>query len=224
MRAILLDIEGTTTPIRFVHEVLFQYVRQHLTEFFDTHRNSPELQSDVEMLRRENPGEMPGLDPVAYCLWLMDQDRKSTGLKSIQGKMWLSAYQTGELTGEVFADVPSALKHWKEKGVEVAIFSSGSILAQKLLFSNSTAGNLNIYISKYFDTTSGSKASPQSYERIASQMGHKSSDMLFVSDAVSELDAAKAAGMECRLSVRPGNDPPPPNGYQVIMSFSEIQC
>jgi enolase-phosphatase E1 len=225
MRAILLDIEGTTTPIRFIYEELFPYVRRHLHEYFDEHRDSSDLQSDVEMLRRESAGELPGAwDPIAYCLWLMDHDRKSTGLKSIQGKIWASGYQKGELKGEVFEDVPLALKLWSGKGVDVAIFSSGSVLAQKLLFTNSTAGNMSVYISRYFDTNTGSKTSPHSYERIASQMSRMPSDMLFVSDIASELDAAKTAGMECLLSVRPGNSPQPVSGYKVITSFSEIQC
>ena len=147
VRAILLDIEGTTTPITFVYQTLFPYARQKLKTYLEAHGRLPEYQTFVD---------------------LMDQDSKSTALKDVQGQIWEEGYATGELVGEVFEDVAPALSRWRARGLDVGIFSSGSVLAQKLLFRHSSAGDLTPLLRWHFDTTVGPKTDPESYRRIAS--------------------------------------------------------
>ena len=239
MRGILLDIEGTTTPIEFVYQALFPYVRLHLEQYLKRNLDSKELARDVLELREEYvkdlaaelappewlvaPPEAQTESVVRYVFWLMDRDRKSTGLKSLQGKIWQEGYLKGELKSQVFPDVPPALKDWKEKNLDVRIFSSGSVLAQKLLFANTQAGDLSGFLNGYFDTEIGPKTSAESYCRIAAEFHLAASEVLFVSDVIQELDAANNSGMKTLLSVRPGN-PPQPKGHAqgIISSFSEI--
>jgi enolase-phosphatase E1 len=213
--AILLDIEGTTTPVDFVYQILFPFVRAHVEAFL---RNHPEEASpDVALLRAEHEQDQGGTtvppswedasdvsSAVSYVNWLMERDRKSTALKSLQGKLWEEGYRTGALRGQVYHDVPRALSGWKRQGKTIGIYSSGSVLAQKLLFSHSTVGDLTPFIDHYFDTTTGPKKEPESYRRIADALALQPSAILFASDAVAELDAARAAGMKTALSVREG--------------------
>ena len=159
---------------------------------------------------------------VAYVHWLMDRDRKSTGLKSLQGKIWEEGYRSGELKSEVYPDVPPAFEHWRRQEVELAIFSSGSVQAQRALFAHTAAGNLTRFIQAYFDTTTGPKTSPQSYERIAATLGRIPSEVLFVSDVSAELDAALAAGMRTALCVRTPGILPSTDVHRVIHSFDEL--
>lgn len=222
MPGILLDIEGTTTPITFVYDVLFPFVRRHLDTWLpraDVSSLQSEYQEDVR--QGQNPPSW-SVPPKAYVEWLMDQDRKSTALKKLQGEIWLEGYQTGELHGEVFPDVPPALEHWKREGADVRIFSSGSILAQRLLFSSTRAGDLTRYLNGYFDTTTGPKNEPGSYVAIARAFGLAPSEVLFISDVTRELDAARVAGMRTMLCIRPGNHPQPANDHGVIESFQGI--
>jgi enolase-phosphatase E1 len=223
MAGILLDIEGTTTPITFVYDVLFPFVRRRLDAWLpqaDVSGLQSEYQEDVR--RGLNPPAW-SVPPKAYVEWLMDQDRKSTALKKLQGEIWLEGYQKGELHGEVFPDVTPALERWRREGVDVRIFSSGSILAQRLLFSSTQAGDLTQYLNGYFDTTTGPKNEPGSYVAIARAFGVPSSEIQFISDVTRELDAARAAGMKTLLCVRPGNHSQPENDHEVIGSFEQIQ-
>ena len=159
---------------------------------------------------------------IAYLLWLMDRDRKSTALKSLQGRIWKSGYEAGELVGTVFPDVAEAFERWS-KTAKVAIYSSGSVEAQKLIFRYSSAGDLTPFISAYFDTRTGAKTSPASYRAIAEQVQAAPKSILFISDLVRELDPAREAGCMTRLSVREGNQPvPDENGHTQIQSFAEI--
>jgi enolase-phosphatase E1 len=239
IRAILLDIEGTTTPIAFVHEVLFAYARSQVRKFLLEHSSSAEVVADLALLREEHAIDVKqNLQPpvlvdgsrdadidsiVAYVNWLIDRDRKSTGLKSLQGKIWKQGYLEGTLKAQVFADVPPALERWRRAGLKISIFSSGSALAQKLLFAHTEAGDLTGFIGNYFDTTIGPKTDVQSYRRIAAALDVVASEVLFISDVVAELDAASGAGMQTLLCVRPGNQPPEsPVHYQIIQSFDEI--
>src|SRR5262245_22139420 len=232
VRSILLDIEGTTTPVDFVYKILFPYARMRVEDF--VRRNWKALSSDVARLAEEHSADLRrNTNPPAwredrkadsvvdYIHWLMDQDRKSTGLKSIQGKIWLAGYETGELRGEVFPDVTPAFVRWGGRNRTICIFSSGSVLAQRLLFSNSTEGDLTPFIWKYFDTTTGPKAEPDSYRKIALACALSPEEMLFVSDVVSELDAAQSAGLETVLCVR-GETPPPACAHRAIRSFDEL--
>lgn len=241
IRAILLDIEGTTTPIAFVHEVLFAYARSHVRNYLLENSSSAEVVADLARLRDEHAIDIrDGLQPpalvggprdaeidsvVAYVVWLIDRDRKSTGLKSLQGKIWKKGYAEGTLKSQIFADVAPALERWSRAGLKISIFSSGSALAQKLLFAHTERGDLTGFISDYFDTTVGTKMDVQSYRRIAAVLGQTPSEVLFISDVVAELNAASAAGMQTLLCVRPGNQPLGfPVHYQIIQSFDDISA
>ena len=226
MRGILLDIEGTTTPISFVYDVLFPFARAHVAEHLAEYFNV----EDASAFRREYDedianGTTPPAwadPPVAYVHWLMDQDRKSTALKNLQGKIWLDGYQRGELHGEVFADVSPALTRWMQRGTDVRIYSSGSILAQRLLFSSTKVGDLTKFLNGYFDTTTGPKVEPQSYTTIAAAFGQSPNEILFISDMTRELDAARRAGMQTALCIRSGNHPQSPANHRTILSFDQI--
>jgi enolase-phosphatase E1 len=228
---VLLDIEGTTTPIDFVHQTLFGYARSRMDEFLELHWNDPEVQADIARLEAEHATESshPAPPPwhhdaaavTAYVHWLMDRDRKSTGLKSLQGKIWEEGYRSGKLRSEVYPDVPPALERWRGHGIDIAIFSSGSVQAQRSLFGNTTAGNLTGFIRAYFDTTTGPKREPSSYVRIAGTLGHSPSEILFLSDVSQELDAARTAGMGTALCLR-GPSTSPSATHRVIRSFDQI--
>jgi len=235
LRAILLDIEGTTTPIDFVSKVLFPYARSHTERFLERYGSLPDVLEDLDGLRHEHlkdtrhgfsppvlkdPDEPASL--VAYIDWLIERDRKSTPLKSLQGKIWAEGYASGDLRSQVFNDVPPALKRWQKQNRTIAIFSSGSVLAQKLLFAHTTAGDLTRFLSAYFDTTIGTKTDAASYEKIAKKLERSSAEIDFVSDVVSELDGAEAAGFHVLLCERPGNHPQPENAHNVIRIFSEL--
>lgn len=239
IRGVLLDIEGTTTPLAFVHEVLFPYARSNVKSYLQQNWNSPDVVEDLKKLREENAADQQqGLQPpeianarrdtqadsaVAYVNWLIDRDRKSTGLKSLQGKIWKHGYVDGTLKSQVFPDVPTAMKHWHDSGLVISIFSSGSVLAQKLLFQHTNAGDLTPLISNYFDTLTGAKTDAQSYRHIASQLNLSPAEILFVSDVVRELVAAGESGMEAVLCVRPGNQPQHgAESYPVIHSFADL--
>ena len=239
IRGILLDIEGTTTPIAFVHEVLFSYARSRVKNYLTDHFGSADLLADLARLREEHVVDLKqGQGPpalvdgpreakidslVAYVSWLIDRDRKSTALKSLQGKIWRQGYLDGTLKAQLFADVAPALERWHRAGLKISIFSSGSSLAQKLLFAHTEAGDLTKFISNYFDTTVGSKTDVESYRQIAAALGLPATAVLFISDVVNELDAASAAGMQTLLCVRPGNQPQSsPARYRIIQSFDEV--
>ena len=150
------------------------------------------------------PTSATGRSP-AYVDWLMDRDRKSPGLKLLQGLIWERGYQAGELRGEVYPDVAPAIRRWRDAGIVVAIYSSGSELAQRLLFESTPAGDLTPLLSGFFDTAVGAKTSVDSYTHIAQRLGEPPNACLFISDVTSELNAARAAGFATVLSLRPGN-------------------
>lgn len=211
-KAYLLDIEGTTTPIDFVTRTLFPYARRSLREFVD--RVDSALLEDAELLSHEYerdiadapdwPGRPDPREMAPYLEWLMDHDRKSTGLKSIQGRIWEAGYSSGELLGEVYPDVESAMRRWLASGATINIYSSGSVLAQRLLFAHLSIGDLTPLISSYFDTTTGPKRESSSYFTIAGRLGVAPEDVLFLSDAIQEVEAAREAGMGALLVDRSG--------------------
>lgn len=238
IRAILLDIEGTITPVTFVHEVLFPYARAHVRDYLALHFNSAECLADVSQLRDEHardaqaerdppplltePAEK-AIDTLgAYVLWLIDRDRKSPGLKSLQGKIWEQGYADGSLTAPLFTDVLPAIKKARRAGMTIQIFSSGSVFAQRLLFAHTNAGDVTKLIDGYFDTTTGPKIASASYHQIASTLRIAPAEVLFISDVVTELDAAGASGMQTLLCVRPGNQPQPAGPHKIIHSFAEL--
>jgi enolase-phosphatase E1 len=240
IRGILLDIEGTTTPISFVHEVLFPYARANVKSYLTAHLDLPETINSLAQLSQEHAIDIAqGLEPpalgkatraaeinsvVAYVEWLIDRDRKSTGLKALQGEIWKQGYLDGTLQASLFADVLPALERWRRAGLRISIFSSGSVLAQKLLFAHTDAGDITELIDCYFDTTTGPKNVGESYRLIADELGVPAEEMLFISDVVGELDAARGAGVNTLLCVRPGNHSQPDNDHPIISSFDEVAC
>lgn len=228
VRGILLDIEGTTTPIAFVHDVLFSYARDHVREFLQANADKEEVWADVALLHDEHADDVSkGRNPpplvADYVEWLIALDRKSTGLKSLQGKIWRQGYEDGSLKSQVFADVAPAFERWHARGLSINIFSSGSVLAQKLLLAHTAVGDLTRFIDDYFDTNVGKKGDPGSYRRIAEKMRLLAPEILFVSDVVEELDAAHDAGMKVLLSIRPGNAPQKNDDqYSEIYALTEI--
>jgi len=223
VRGILLDIEGTTTPIAFVHEVLFSYARAHARDFLT--QDSDEVRADIALLREEHAADKSNnLQPPEsipdYIDWLIDRDRKSTALKSLQGKIWRQGYLDGSLKSQVFADVAPAFERWRRAGLKIGIFSSGSVLAQQLLFAHTDAGDLTGFIDDYFDTNVGKKGDAESYRKIATAMDLEPSEILFISDVVAELEAAQESGMKTLLSIRPGNSPQ--KWQQMTISFDSV--
>jgi enolase-phosphatase E1 len=229
---VVLDIEGTTTPIAFVSDVLFPYARRNLRGFIAGHAGDAEVARASSLLATEHAsdianGEAPpplGADDaiVPYLEWLMDRDRKSPGLKLIQGLIWERGYEDGTLVSDVFPDVPTSLERFKAAGVVVAIYSSGSVLAQRLLFGHTAFGDLTRFIDDYFDTGVGAKRSAESYREIAKQLGCDPAGILFVSDVVEELDAARGAGLRTALCVRPGNPEQRPSADVKIRSLEDV--
>jgi enolase-phosphatase E1 len=230
----LLDIEGTIAPLTLMTAQLFPYARKHFEEFLETNATERAVGDDLLLLLEENLRESePGVPRIlraeeqadaasrglravsiggavlreralAYLLWLMGRDRKSTALKSLQGKIWKAGFESGELKGTLFPDVAEAFRRWAATG-KVAIYSSGSVEAQKLLFHYSNCGDLRPLIAGYFDTRTGPKMESASYAAIAQAMEVAPGEAVFFSDVVQELDAARGAGMETRLVVREGN-------------------
>ena len=206
--------------------MLFPYARARVHDSLE--------QRDVAALRVEYQSEPPHADlpawdaanerasAEAYVYWLMDRDRKSTALKALQGRIWEVGYRAGELKGKgaVYPDVQPALARWQKAGKRIAIFSSGSIQAQRNLFANTTDGDLSSFLSGYFDTTTGSKREATSYRQIAATLGQEPRDVLFISDVTAELDAARAAGMQTALCVRGAGSPD--TDHPRIRSFAEL--
>ena len=239
VKALLLDIEGTTTPIAFVSDVLFPYVRNHLRSHLERHAANAGYASLFDRLRDEHhscrdrgeeppdwadaPNQARMAPAIAFVEWLMDRDRKSTPLKELQGLIWEDGYQGGSLVGQVFADVPPALRRWHDQRLQVCIYSSGSVRAQQLLFRHSSAGDLTAFLDAFFDTTSGAKIDADSYRRIGRGLDLSPDAMMFLSDVPRELDAARRAGMHVGLVIRPGNVPVQ-HGHDLraLHSFDEI--
>src|SRR5262245_43368084 len=239
-RGILLDIEGTTSSISFVYDVMFPYVRKHLTfEVFsnwmepeyieafhaiarDAGHESLDAWLKKEGLTRENPLRAAEI-VCKEVTRLMDTDVKATGLKQLQGLIWQSGFEGGELKAHVYEDVPPALAAWQAAGNDVRIYSSGSVQAQKLFFGHTIAGDLVPHFRAHYDTTTGPKREASSYLTIAKDFGLPPGEILFLSDVAVELDAARAAGMQTGLVVRPGNAAAPAgHTHPVIESFERL--
>jgi len=235
VKSVLLDIEGTTTPIDFVHQVLFSYARTRVRDFLTANLDSAEMRTDIALLRDEHaadvresrkppPFDVTDIGSIAtYVEWLIGRDSKSTGLKLLQGKIWREGYLAGDLKSQVYADVRPALERWRAHSLNISIFSSGSVLAQQVLFAHTEAGDLTPLIDNYFDTKVGKKGEADSYRQIAEALKLRTSEILFISDVVAELNAASEAGMKVLLSVRPGNPTQDPAAQHLqIQSFDGI--
>ena len=238
IKVLLLDIEGTTTPIDFVFKTLFPYANRKVEAFLAQQFRDPEMQLVLADLaaqheRDEREGARPPAwnqeteearlrSTVAYVHWLMAKDSKCTPLKSLQGKIWQQGYASGELHGEVYADVPPAFERWRHQGREICIYSSGSVLAQQLLFRSTAAGDLTAHISAFYDTAIGVKTESESYRRIAESLHHATSEILFISDAISEIKAARLAGLHATLCVRDPADTNDDSGDGNIRTLDEV--
>jgi enolase-phosphatase E1 len=232
---VVVDIEGTTTPLSYVYDVLFPYARDRLRDFLASHETSlvdalellcEEWKADVA--RGEEVRSLVGDDDggasawAPYVEWLMDRDRKSPGLKLIQGRIWDGGFASGALRGVVYPDVAPAFARWKKAGAQVAIYSSGSVLAQRQLFSHSTAGDLTGDIDSYFDTGVGAKREESSYRRIATAMGLAPDRIVFISDVAAELDAACDAGFDTRLCVREEEVESRATAHSAVSTFDSV--
>ncbi|RKP08687.1 HAD-like domain-containing protein [Thamnocephalis sphaerospora] len=246
-RCLLVDIEGTTTPISFVHEKLFPLARERLEDFLRLNWTRPEVQDSVQLIRQQAAADIAagaadcpavpeptGTDfggaPVrnavaANVRWQMASDRKTGGLKQLQGQIWRDAFTAGQVKGAVFDDVPAAFRRCNNAGISVYIYSSGSVEAQKLIFTYSQHGDMQPMFAGNFDTAIGAKTVSDSYTRIAEQIGLPPNDILFLSDNTKEVAAAIAAGMQTAVLSRPGNAPlteQDEKQYRVLTSFESI--
>ncbi|MBV1813569.1 acireductone synthase [Pseudomonas viridiflava] len=196
IKAILTDIEGTTSAVSFVFDVLFPFARQHLPDFVRQNADKPAVAEQLQAVRADSGESQADVERVVEILlqWIAE-DRKATPLKALQGMVWEQGYNAGQLKGHVYTDAVEALKRWHAEGYRLYVYSSGSIQAQQLIFGCSEAGDLSGLFSGYFDTTSGPKREAQSYRTITQAIGCEAGEILFLSDIVEELDAARDAGM-----------------------------
>ncbi len=238
VRVLLLDIEGTTTPIDFVSKTLFPYASRQLESFLRENSGNPEVYSLMEelhgecVLEQRNGVEVPewrdgsSEERLHSCIacgqWLIARDSKVTPLKSLEGKIWRRGYESGELKGEVYADVPGAFERWRRQKRTICIYSSGSALAQRMLFQSTTFGDLTPHISLYFDTRVGAKADADSYRRIVSSFACRPEQFLFITDAVKEVEAARSAGMHVLRCERNAQPISPPVPGAVIEDFNSV--
>ncbi len=208
IRAIVTDIEGTTSDIRFVHQVLFPYARERLGEFVRRHFSDAEVAAPLAALREEIAQPDADNEQLIAALYrFMDEDRKSTALKALQGIIWRSGYLNGDFQGHLYPEVAEQLAAWQRQGLKLYVYSSGSVEAQKLLFGYSEAGDLQPLFSGYFDTHVGAKRETASYQNIAQAIALAPTELLFLSDIYQELDAARAAGWHTCQLIRAAADP-----------------
>lgn len=202
IRAIVTDIEGTTSSIDFVHQTLFPYAKKHLRAYLKAHADRTEIQQLIDEVEAIEHTEL-SVEGAADVLerWIAE-DRKLTPLKALQGMIWAQGYAAGELQGHVYADTPDALRRWHAQGLKLYVYSSGSVEAQKLIFGHTEYGDLTPLFSGYFDTRIGPKREARSYRAILDQTGFKGEDVLFLSDVGEELDAARAAGLQTLQLIR----------------------
>lgn len=219
MKTLLFDIEGTTTDIRFVHKVLFPYSFERIESFCRTRSNHPAIAEAREVLWKERR-QLASLTDVieAMKLWIRT-DRKIGVLKTLQGEIWSEGYKTGAFQGHVYQDVAPAWQRWKKEGYRLAIYSSGSVAAQKQIFGNSSAGDLTSLLSDYFDTKVGGKREVKSYQNIARALQTDATEVTFFSDIKDELDAAQAAGMKTMHVFRDGLKL---SSHRSIITFADL--
>jgi len=235
-RLVLLDIEGTVSPLAFVHDVLFPYARREVGDFLMRHQASPEVLCALDQIACDSGAVSDSEGVVANlasdsdrAAWvtrihaLMDADAKQTGLKWLQGLIWDEGYRSGELKSVLFSDAVESIQLWHRSGLRLRIYSSGSIAAQRLFFAYSDRGDWTGCLEGYHDTTTGPKRAVASYRAIAEAAGLPASEILFLSDITEELDAALEAGCQTAWVVRPGNKPGQTDRHPTLRSFAEIQ-
>ena len=221
IQAILADIEGTTSSLSFVKDELFPYARTHLPEFVRQHQNEAAIKPLIADTCREAGIETDTEKAIIQLIDWLDQDKKITPLKTLQGLIWQAGYERGDLKGHLYQDVAERLKAWKEQGIKLYVYSSGSVLAQKLLFGHTEFGDLTPLFSGFFDTTIGGKKEPGSYLKISQQTGFPPHAILFLSDIKEELDAAKSQGYQTIWLVR-GSVPQNSKDHRQVNTFAGI--
>ena len=221
---ILTDIEGTTTSISFVHDVLFPYAKAHVRDYLLVHCREPSVAQVIDEVRQitETPNAELAQVTETLLTW-MEQDKKITPLKTLQGMMWKDGYERGAFRGHVYDDAFSELQRWKKQGLSLYVYSSGSVPAQKLLFAHSVHGDMTPLFSGYFDTKVGGKKEKSSYQKIAEELKIKPAKILFLSDVIEELDAAKAVGMQTFLIVRDEKIPSSNCPHPVAHNFLKVR-
>jgi enolase-phosphatase E1 len=221
IRAIVTDIEGTTSSISFVKEVLFPYARERMEDFVCNHLDDMAVRQALDDVDNA-VGRLLNVDEaVAQLIAWIDEDRKITPLKNLQGMIWEAGYREGDFHGHVYPDAVEGLRRWQAAGIDLYVYSSGSVQAQKLLFGHTEAGDLTALFNDYFDTRIGAKVQADSYRRITDQVGVPAAEILFLSDLVEELDAAAEAGMQTLCLVREGGAGP--GNHPVARHFGEIE-
>ena len=221
-KAILTDIEGTTSSIDFVHQTLFPYARKHLRRFLAAHANEAAVRRELaEVAHAEGRELTPDAAATVLEKWI-DEDRKATPLKALQGMVWRQGYESGELKGHVYPDTPDFLRKWHGRGLKLYVYSSGSVEAQKLIFGHTEHGDLTPLFSGYFDTRVGGKREAASYKTILRDTGLSGPDMLFLSDVGDELDAARAAGMKTCQLLRDDKARPAP-AHPQARTFADVK-
>jgi len=221
IEAIVTDIEGTTSSLSFVKDVLFPYARERMAEFVRAHAQEPAVRHELNEVRRLSGKDLDDEESIEQLIYWIDEDKKITPLKSLQGMIWEDGYKKGAFTGHMYEDAVRHLKKWKDAGIALYVFSSGSVQAQKLLFAHTGYGDLTPLFSGYFDTNIGNKREAGSYRKIAEATGVAPGVILFLSDIREELDAAKAAGMQTLWLVRDGaHDAQAP--HRQVASFDAI--
>jgi enolase-phosphatase E1 len=222
IKAILTDIEGTTSSIAFVHQTLFPYARAHLRRFLAARGNDAAVRRELAEVARLEGRELAPEDAAAVLERWIDEDRKATPLKALQGMIWRQGYESGELKGHVYPDTPESLRRWHERGLKLYVYSSGSVEAQKLIFGHTTHGDLTPLFSGYFDTRVGGKREAASYRTILRDTGLSGPDVLFLSDVGEELDAARAAGMKTCQLLR-DDQTRPAQAHAQARSFADVR-
>ncbi len=204
IKAIVTDIEGTTSSLSFVKDVLFPYARQHMADYVRKNADATEVQVQLEEVRKI-AGKALNVEAIISLLiqWI-DEDQKVTPLKTLQGYIWQAGYKAGDFSGHVYRDAVDKLREWHAQGIKLYVFSSGSVKAQKLIFGHSDFGDLTTLFNGYFDTRIGNKRDPDAYQHIIEETGCAAIEVLFLSDIVEELQAADEAGMQTIQLVREG--------------------
>ncbi|MHB8622039.1 MAG: acireductone synthase [Sulfuricaulis sp.] len=219
--AIVTDIEGTTSSLSFVHDVLFPFARERLADFVRRSANDTAVRQRLDEVRQMAGASLSNDAVVTQLLRWIDEDQKITPLKALQGMIWEQGYKNGDFKGHVYEDAARRLRQWHTAGIRLYVYSSGSVAAQQLLFAHTVYGDLTPLFSGYFDTTTGGKRELTSYRKIAESTHTATSAMLFLSDIREELDAARAAGMKTGWLVR-ANTVDPQAAHPQIRSFDEI--
>jgi enolase-phosphatase E1 len=227
LKTILTDIEGTTSSISFVKDVLFPYARAALPGFVAARGHEPEVRRWLDAVAAENGGLCQDAMIVETLQGWIDQDRKHTALKALQGLLWRDGYVRGDYAAHMYPDAAEALRRWHSRGHPINVYSSGSVPAQKLFFGYSAAGDLRPLVSHWFDTEVGGKREADSYRRIVAELGVPAGEVLFLSDVVEELDAAREAGLDTVLLDRHEDYPEPrrgeaTHGHARVESFADI--